>query len=582
MKKEARSKGEYIVSVSSDDKGLMAIARKFNMSLSEFKQMTGLTKDTLSKGQVIKNVPHAKIPDGKGLKFFAEQNGMTLEQFLTLNGIDKDYKPSKNEYFYVFPSKNKKPAAKTIKKSDKKGAELEKNKSVESGLKHLKQTSSPEEIAKEINKAVCSHYGAVGKEDFNKAFLKINDKNVREVIKAYDKLTNSDESLINAICSEIASPQSLRKDAVMAIYDNLAKQTNASSPKQRQEFKSELDKEFSKFIGMVNTEKMDAVIDKMINSKQNKMQTSVKSSNIVSNAEFLRSTNGGKSKDIVPETLTVIKDKSGNYVTAGTLRKWALAGGKNDPGFSKVKDPYLVRPLPNYNTETQKIEAVTELRQPLKSGDLNGKVVILNPGHGGYQQKNGAFDPGTVLSVKNAEGEEMPIEEWRVAESFVNKLSDKLRNRGAKVVFISGAVQNGGMCEQRYIENMLAGNKGSNDVRSTMKSTDKSDMLLLSVHVESAKASPSSKMCTVRYTKDIDKKLADNINKYVNKGFTALTPDVKSDNLYVNRVSKGVTSSLLEIGNIANESITNSLLSSYDQDKYMSCVADAIADTMNN
>ena len=115
-----------------------------------------------------------------------------------------------------------------------------------------------------------------------------------------------------------------------------------------------------------------------------------------------------------------------------------------------------------------------------------------------------------------------------------------------------------------------------------MKNTDKSDMLFLSVHVESAKQNPSKKMCTVRYTKDIDKKLAENINKHVNKGFMALTPDVEQDGLYVNRATKGIPSSLLEIGNIANESITNSLLSSYDQNKYMSCVADAIAETINN
>ena len=73
LKKEARAKGEYIVTVSGDEKGLTAIARKFNMSLADFKKLTGLTKDTLTKGQVIKNVPHEKIPDGKGLKYLAEK-----------------------------------------------------------------------------------------------------------------------------------------------------------------------------------------------------------------------------------------------------------------------------------------------------------------------------------------------------------------------------------------------------------------------------------------------------------------------------------------------------------------------------
>ncbi len=73
---------------------------------------------------------------------------------------------------------------------------------------------------------------------------------------------------------------------------------------------------------------------------------------------------------------------------------------------------------------------MTEVLDPISEGNLSGKVVILNPGHGGYQQDNGFFDAGTVLSVKNAEGKEMPIEEWRVAQSYVEKISDNLRNRG--------------------------------------------------------------------------------------------------------------------------------------------------------
>lgn len=115
-----------------------------------------------------------------------------------------------------------------------------------------------------------------------------------------------------------------------------------------------------------------------------------------------------------------------------------------------------------------------------------------------------------------------------------------------------------------------------------MDSTDKSDMLFLSVHVESVKENPDAKKCTVRYTKDIDKELAENINKHVNQGFMALTPTLANDNLYVNRAAKGITSSLLEIGNIANEKITNSLLSDYDQKKYANCIANAIEETMLN
>lgn len=575
LKKDARAKGEYIVTISGDEKGLTAIARRFNMSLSEFKNLTGLTKDTLVKGQVIKNVPHAKIPDGKGLNYLAKQNGMSLEELLKLNGLPKNYKPSKDEYFYVYP-KTKEP----VKKNEIQKSNSVTRKTVTEKPQFPKeQPAAPNEIAEQISDAVSSNIGAVGKEDFSKAFLQINDKNVKQVIKAYDELPDNDETLINAICSEIMSSKELRKDAVMTIYDNLAKQTNASTPAKRQEFKAELDKEFNKFIGMVSTDKLDEMINEMIdnNSKTVKRTTGGKFAD-----EVLKTSNGGNSEDITGATLTSIKDGNGKYVTAGTLKSWAISSGKRDKGFSKVENPYIVRPLPNYNTETKKIEALTELRDSTGTGDLNGKVVILNSGHGGYQQNNGYFDPGTVLSVKNAEGKEMPIEEWRVAQSFVDNLSDELRSRGANVVFVSGAVRNGGMAKQHYLENLIEGKKGSDEVRELISGTDKSDMLFLSVHVESAKERPDSRMCTVRYTKDIDKKLSENINKHLQNGFMALTPDVTHDNLYVNNATKGVTSSLLEIGNIANGEITNSLLSSNDQKKYMKCVADAIEETMNN
>lgn len=578
LKKEARAKGEYIVTVSGSETGLTAIARKFNMSLSDFKKLTGLTKDTLTKGQVIKNVPHEKIPDGKGLKYLAEKNGMTLDELLKLNGLPKNYQPSKGEYFYVYPKDTivQEKSGKTIQKTKPKQV-----KKIDNGNVRKKDTPSvsPQKIAEQIRDAVSSNYGAVGKEDFSKAFLQINEKNVKQVIKAYDELPDNDESLINAISSEIWSSKDLRKDAIMNVYDNLAKQTKTVNAAKRQEFKAELDKQFGKFIGMVNTEKLDSMINSMINHQAVPSKPKGSSSTPM---EIMKSSNGGSSEDITSSTLTNIKDGSGNYVTAGTLKKWAISSGKNDKGFSKVENPYIVRPLPNYNTETQKIEALTELREPTRNGDLNGKVIILNSGHGGYQQNNGYFDPGTVLSVKNAEGKEMPIEEWRVAQSFVDKLSDELRSRGANVIFVSGAVRNGGMAKQHYLENLIAGKKGSDEVRELISDTDKSDMLFLSVHVESAKERPNSRMCTVRYSKDIDKELSDNINKHLKKGFMALTPDVTHDNLYVNNATKGVPSSLLEIGNIANGDITNSLLSSYDQKKYMKCVADAIEETMNN
>lgn len=590
LKKEAKARGEYIVTVSGDEKGLSAIAKKFGMSLTDFKNMTGLTKDALQKGQVIKNVPTAKIESGMGLAALARKNGMSLKELTALNGIKENYKPQKGEYFYVYPQKQKSKPEKTAKKVlPNSTPEAKPKKETKPAATKL----SASEIATKLEEAADDYKGAVGKEAFDSVFKQINKDNVVDVVNNFKE--KYDKSLINMISDEWSSDKDVRKKAMTKIFDLVAEKTKNSSKELREEFIKELNDEFDSW-GFVSTKKMDKMINGMINPEEasGKVNKSGKkrTDNTGSNAshlsgkvypnEIFYSTNGGTSKDITPTTMTTIKDREGNYVNAGTLKSWALSSGKKDEGFKDVKDPFIMRPLPNYNTETKKLEAVTEVLDPISEGNLSGKVVILNPGHGGYQQDNGFFDAGTVLSVKNAEGKEMPIEEWRVAQSYVEKISDNLRNRGAQVVIVSGAVRNGGMAAQEYLENMLAGKKGDDNVREVISSTDKSDMLFLSVHVESAKSKPDEKFCTVRYTKDIDKELADNINKHVKQGFTSLTPNTASDNLYVNRAAKGITSSLLEIGNIANENITNSLLSDYDQKKYANCIANAIEETMLN
>lgn len=588
LKREAKARGEFIVSLSTDDKTLTSIAKKFNMSLTDFKNMTGLTKDTLQKGQKIKNVPTDKIESGKGLGSLARKHGMSLQEFCTLNNIEPNYKPQKGEHFYVFPD------IKTAQKPQSKPETRPETTPQETTPQPDTKPLTAKDIAAKLEEIADDYKGAVGRDEFTEVFNQIDKNNVIDVIKSFEE--ENGKSLINMISDEWSSDKEDRKTAMTKIFDMVAQKTKNSSADTRKEFTEELDNEFDSW-GFVSTKKLDKIINNLINPQEDISEsagtkpeqrtdnTGSKASHLSGKVypnEVFYTTNGGSSKDITPTTMTVIKDTDGNYVNAGTLKSWALSGGKRDKGFKDVKDPFIVRPLPNYNTETKKLEAVTEVQQPTSNGSLDGKVVILNPGHGGYQQNNGYFDAGTVLSVKNAEGEEMPIEEWRVAQSYVEKIADNLKARGANVIIVSGAVKNGGMHAQKYLENMLAGKKGDEDVRDLISSTDKSDMLFLSVHVESAKERPDLKQCTVRYTKDIDKELADNINKHVKQGFTGLTPKSTEDKLYVNRAAEGITSSLLEIGNIANDKITNSLLSNFDQKKYAECIADAIEETMLN
>jgi len=93
----------------------------------------------------------------------------------------------------------------------------------------------------------------------------------------------------------------------------------------------------------------------------------------------------------------------------------------------------------------EKIVAEVIRFQPLKSntGELKGKVIMVNAGHGykeGYYEKNAdlAFDPGKP-DAKDANGKQ--IEEWRKNRDFAEDLINQLRAKGATVIFTTGSAK---------------------------------------------------------------------------------------------------------------------------------------------
>ena len=74
------------------------------------------------------------------------------------------------------------------------------------------------------------------------------------------------------------------------------------------------------------------------------------------------------------------------------------------------------------------------------TGELKGKVIMVNAGHGyhdGYYDKNTvpAFDPGKS-DAKDANGKQ--IEEWRKNRDYAEDLINSLRAKGATVIFTTG------------------------------------------------------------------------------------------------------------------------------------------------
>lgn len=261
-----------------------ALAKKFGMSVEEFKNWTGLKKNSLNAGQKI-NLPMAEIPKGKGIMALIRENNMTLEEFGKLNNLPKpykDYKASVGEKFYIV--KHSKPAAtstgsaqtNTVQKPTQNSAK--RNKPVSSARTQYNSVSqnktawnssfTPDELSSKIYDKSSEYWGAVGKPDFDALISEINEKNAAAVINAYTKNPKNDdkESLINTITSEVRSDKNKRKAAVMHIYDALAKQLGTPAS-VREGFVKELNDQFSSF-GMVNTKKLDETINRMMASPE--------------------------------------------------------------------------------------------------------------------------------------------------------------------------------------------------------------------------------------------------------------------------------------------------------------------------
>ncbi|MBD5402881.1 LysM peptidoglycan-binding domain-containing protein [bacterium] len=614
------------------------IAKNFGMSVDEFKEWSGLKSGTLKTGQKI-TLPTDVIPKGKGLLALAKKYGMTLDEFCNLNSIPKpynNYKPDVNEKFYVKQVSTTKSSSGTTQKQDsvkteqssstktdtvdtkqksdsskvekeitstptsnptiankktwgssftpqeiaqqikdavdnnsgavgkpvfdnylneinpknvvevieaykalktgetlldaitsevgskkdsrkaavmhiydamaaRKGTSPEIRKKFEKELndqfnsmgmvntKRLDTTlrrmnASPMEIAKDIRNVVDKQSSAVGKHDFDELLLLINSKNAAEVIKSYKKISPK-ESLLNAITSEVGSKKDVRKAAVMHIYDNLAKQHNIDNPKVRSEFKQELDKEFNKLIGMVNTENLDQVLDNII------------SGNIRSNVKV--NTNITYENPKADPNTKVTFTGNNKTMTVAELYRGTISGAKTDIS-KKFKEfcrdnkiPYNEKnldlsPIDNFPEPTVKGATITTIESkalpPLTKS--NGKVIILNPGHGSYSSSSGFFDPGVYTFVKRKDGKYVPFFEYEKMKEYANDFSTKLRKQGYTVVIAGGHANT--MRDQNTFTDLVS--RLNNGHKNGTKYSTK-DIAFISLHADSMPGKSGSSVC---------------------------------------------------------------------------------------
>lgn len=589
---------------------LSSIAKKFSMSIEEFMQWTGLKKQSVNVGQVIK-FPTDVVPDGKGIMALIRKHNMTFEEFGKLNNLPKPYREytaSKGEKFYVKPSKvdtksKTSTSAKTQAPTQAKTISRPKPKPKATGRiaksaaaagasvgatvgsymqKIAKWGSSytPNELATNIYTKAEEHWGAVGKPDFDALIKEINPKNAEAVIKAYPKNSKNTkrESLINTITSEIRSDKELRKKAAMHVYNALATAKKAPESK-RKEFQAELNKQFDKLIGMVDTTKLDSMIAglsgnakvsrgsatpqrvkaKAGTSKSGQIRKSIlKAAQKEISDAFYKSRTDSRGITVPSYIDQMVAAVNKNSTLTPTQKQQQIAKIRK----AKVNISTISRPFPNVD-KSGKIDNTPKVTEFKPTGKSNGKVILLNEGHGGFT--GSAFDGGAYSFQEKPKGSNTyyPIEEFQIVKPYSRDLTKKLQAKGYTVVTFAGEVTN--MANRQLVQKLTA---------KYTKKFGQNNAMLISLHSDSGTSKGSGVLYDKRDAKDTA--LATSINKALNKqSWISAKPaerpyeevDTKTKqkklthSLYVLTKSHGIPSNLLEIeylGGVRSLNLTSS------------------------
>lgn len=589
---------------------LSSIAKKFSMSIEEFMQWTGLKKQSVNVGQVIK-FPTDVVPDGKGIMALIRKYNMTFDEFGKLNNLPKPYREyiaSKGEKFYVKPSKvdtkgKTSTSAKTQAPTQAKTISRPKPKPKATGRiaksaaaagasvgatvgsymqKIAKWGSSytPNELATNIYTKAEEHWGAVGKPDFDALIKEINPKNAEAVIKAYPKNSKNTkrESLINTITSEIRSDKELRKKAAMHVYNALATAKKAPESK-RKEFQAELNKQFDKLIGMVDTTKLDSMIaglsGKAKVSRGSATPQRVKAKAGTSKSGQIRKSILKAAQKEISDAFYKSRTDSRGITVPSYIDQMVAAVNKNSTltptqkqqqiakiRKAKVNISTISRPFPNVD-KSGKIDNTPKVTEFKPTGKSNGKVILLNEGHGGFT--GSAFDGGAYSFQEKPKGSNTyyPIEEFQIVKPYSRDLTKKLQAKGYTVVTFAGEVTN--MANRQLVQKLTA---------EYTKKFGQNNAMLISLHSDSGTSKGSGVLYDKRDAKDTA--LATSINRALNKqSWISAKPaerpyeevDTKTKqkklthSLYVLTKSHGIPSNLLEIeylGGVRSLNLTSS------------------------
>lgn len=563
---------------------LTIIGKRYGMSKAEFVKWTGLN-GVIKVGQKI-TLPTVTVPKGKGIYALARQYNMTMAEFCKLNNISdpQTYNAKEGELFYV-----KTNAVKTAAKKKTQNKNAQSDSSIAAGaaigasvgdvVKNQQKwgsSYSPAELGAKIFELSEKYYGAVGKPDFDALIKEINPKNAAAVITDYtaNPKNKDKESLIKTIAREVRSDKSARKAAIMHIYDALAEDKGASNTK-RSEFVKELDAQFGKLVGLVDTKNLDAMIQELVKMPSKSSPT--------------QATSSASGSSVPASTKVVVPSSKYPNQTVNSLRQGAISSGKRE-ALQKFKEyckannieydpskldlsPIERPPVPTVKGSSI-VTTESELLQPTTKA--NGKVIIINAGHGGYSSRSGNFDPGSYSFIKKANGKYAPLLEYDKMRIYADSTVEKLRAQGYAVVLTSGHAQT--FSDQKTFSNLVT---NLNNGKKSGHKYKLDDIMLISLHADSEPGQKGSGVCyDSRFANDsrLASIMNSNLNEapWVQSSLSERNWDKPGKGLQILHQTENIPSVLLEV-----EYVNGSRSQNLDSKAYQKQFEDKVVEAIN-
>lgn len=322
-----------------------------------------------------------------------------------------------------------------------------------------RMTATPKEIATEFKDLIHDKWGAVETDSFQELLKFVTPENAIVVIKEYEEL-NTGESLFGAISSEVSDSKNARKQAILHIYDQLESQFWNGDTTKRTSFKEELDARFNDW-GMVDTTKLEEMLDTWISNSSSHIMTAYEKNKKNQKVELTQA------EEKIQSTEKLRKDAIRSGIREAFKKFQEYCNNNGIEYNPDLLDTTILEKIPLPNAINGKIlPTESELLPPTTIP--NGKVVILNAGHGGYSSRTGFYDNGAYGFIKNANGKYEPLLETEKMKDYTIQTAESLRAQGYAVVITYGHLQTFQDSDflNKLVNNLNNGTKGKYDMKN--------------------------------------------------------------------------------------------------------------------